>query len=286
LQNNVINGVYKISNMINNKVYIGESFNIKRRWKEHIQELINNSHYSLELQKDYNTYGKDNFKFEVLEEVEYKYKQVIRKCLLIILEDKYIRQYNSIKEGYNNENTLELILKGEKALFNNKSIDGREILIIKKIIKNIENNGVYIPSKNAIKKETESKIKKELKPKIKKVTVPKDGRSIITKENVEIVADNCKNYIFENNFMKLNTVLKDIGFSVSKIYQILRDINILNNENIWLIDDDSMFKMELKLHYENKYYVAYLSRKGFKFILTKVLKYILDNKIEITFKIS
>ena len=36
-------GIYKITNKINNKVYIGESLNILRRWDEHIDDL--NTHY-------------------------------------------------------------------------------------------------------------------------------------------------------------------------------------------------------------------------------------------------
>jgi predicted GIY-YIG superfamily endonuclease len=28
-------GIYKITNLINNKVYIGQSLDIKRRWKNH-----------------------------------------------------------------------------------------------------------------------------------------------------------------------------------------------------------------------------------------------------------
>ena len=35
-------GIYKIENIINNKVYIGSSNNIERRWKEH-KRLLNNN---------------------------------------------------------------------------------------------------------------------------------------------------------------------------------------------------------------------------------------------------
>ena len=33
--NQVISGIYKIENLINHKVYIGQSVNIYKRWKEH-----------------------------------------------------------------------------------------------------------------------------------------------------------------------------------------------------------------------------------------------------------
>lgn len=47
-------GVYKIINTTNNKMYIGQSINIERRWEEHKEELKNNKHHSYKLQSDYN----------------------------------------------------------------------------------------------------------------------------------------------------------------------------------------------------------------------------------------
>ena len=36
--------IYKITNTINNKHYIGQSKNYKDRWKEHIRRLNKNKH--------------------------------------------------------------------------------------------------------------------------------------------------------------------------------------------------------------------------------------------------
>ncbi len=60
-------GVYKITCMVNNKIYIGSSKNIYQRWKDHNNDLINKRHINSHLQKDWNKYGKDNFKFEIVE---------------------------------------------------------------------------------------------------------------------------------------------------------------------------------------------------------------------------
>jgi len=35
-------GVYKITNIVNNKVYVGSSFDIKQRWNRHLNELKQN----------------------------------------------------------------------------------------------------------------------------------------------------------------------------------------------------------------------------------------------------
>jgi predicted GIY-YIG superfamily endonuclease len=59
--------IYKITNKINNKVYIGSSKNIKKRKWEHFHQLKKDYHHSEHLQKAYNKYGFENFTFEIVE---------------------------------------------------------------------------------------------------------------------------------------------------------------------------------------------------------------------------
>jgi group I intron endonuclease len=66
-------GIYKITNINNNKYYIGQvgkgknkTFQI--RFKEHISALKNNKHINKHLQLAWNKYGENNFKFEIVEE--------------------------------------------------------------------------------------------------------------------------------------------------------------------------------------------------------------------------
>lgn len=83
-------GIYKIENLINHKVYIGQSIHIERRWQEHCQ-ASSNSLIAQAIQK----YGKENFSFQILEEVN-------DIALLNNLESKYIQQFNSLTpNGYN-----------------------------------------------------------------------------------------------------------------------------------------------------------------------------------------
>lgn len=62
-------GVYKITNLVDGKFYIGSSKNIEGRWYTHKKELNSGYHNNQHLQRAWNKYGKENFKFEVLEEV-------------------------------------------------------------------------------------------------------------------------------------------------------------------------------------------------------------------------
>lgn len=68
LQKNVkhISGIYKITNRINNKFYIGSAFNINQRYNRHKRELTLNIHSNKKLQNSANKYGLNNFRFEIL----------------------------------------------------------------------------------------------------------------------------------------------------------------------------------------------------------------------------
>lgn len=65
-------GIYKVTNIINGKVYIGRSVDIGTRWKRHIWDSNNPSskEYNSLFHKDLREFGKDKFDFEILEECE------------------------------------------------------------------------------------------------------------------------------------------------------------------------------------------------------------------------
>lgn len=69
MDNNLMNksGIYKITNLINNKIYIGSTNNFYYRKSAHLSKLKLNKHFNSHLQRSYNKYGKNNFKFEVIE---------------------------------------------------------------------------------------------------------------------------------------------------------------------------------------------------------------------------
>lgn len=87
-------GIYKIENKVNGKVYVGQSKDIEKRWKEHKAMLKKNNHHSIKLQRAWNKYGADNFDFSVIELTN----KVIN---LDDMERKYMQQYDSVVNGYN-----------------------------------------------------------------------------------------------------------------------------------------------------------------------------------------
>jgi len=58
-------GIYKITNLKNNLIYIGSTVNLYRRKNEHLKELRNNKHHNAHIQNSFNKYGEDIFEFTI-----------------------------------------------------------------------------------------------------------------------------------------------------------------------------------------------------------------------------
>lgn len=89
-------GVYKITCLCNGKIYIGSSNDIPKRWGEHIRTLNDNKHHNIYLQKEWNIYGQEQFKFEVVKTCDEKDRFMFEQQYL----DKYL-PFNRNGKGYN-----------------------------------------------------------------------------------------------------------------------------------------------------------------------------------------
>lgn len=69
-RNGVLQGIYLIRNMVNNKQYVGSSSNIALRWRVHLCQLRGGYHDNSHLQYAWDKYGEGNFEFLVLEQTE------------------------------------------------------------------------------------------------------------------------------------------------------------------------------------------------------------------------
>jgi group I intron endonuclease len=85
--------IYKITNKLNNKCYIGQTINdVENRWNDH-RKCIGTQHGCPGLRRAFEKYGLDNFKFEV---VIICFNKDMSKY-----EKEYIKKYDSYKNGYN-----------------------------------------------------------------------------------------------------------------------------------------------------------------------------------------
>lgn len=65
----MISGVYKITNVVTGKYYIGSSYHCEERWKEHLKDLRGGYHINSHLLHSFQKHGEENFKFEILHEL-------------------------------------------------------------------------------------------------------------------------------------------------------------------------------------------------------------------------
>lgn len=83
-------GIYKITNKINGKIYVGQSNNIKRRfWEYQNRGTASRIPVDAAIEK----YGSENFQYDIIEE-----------CPIEKLNERetyWIKHFNSIKNGYN-----------------------------------------------------------------------------------------------------------------------------------------------------------------------------------------
>lgn len=97
--------VYKITNKINQKCYIGSSIRVNKRWQQHINDANNpnNEKYNYPLYQAFRKYGIENFTFEVLKDdfQNEKEMQNFEKEMIIFFNSCGDRGYNQSLETNN-----------------------------------------------------------------------------------------------------------------------------------------------------------------------------------------
>jgi hypothetical protein len=136
-------GIYKITNIVNDKIYIGSSKHIESRWSCHLSDLRRNDHHSKHLQRAADKYDISVFKFEILQET--------KEEELIKVEQEYLDKLRPYDKniGYNISDKAERI-SGE-ALKKCFTIEIRE-----KISNSMKNSKAFKESHNTKEYKAES----------------------------------------------------------------------------------------------------------------------------------
>ena len=150
--------IYKITNNINGKIYIGKTMrSIKQRWKEHLANIKKEECKTRPLYRAINKYGVENFSIEEVEE-----------CSDIILSDRekyWIEYYNCFKNGYNATQggdgspyiDRKLVIETYKQIQNCKKTAEILNIHIDSVYKILKSNNIERKSSQEISKECSSK---------------------------------------------------------------------------------------------------------------------------------
>lgn len=86
-------GIYKIISKINGKEYIGSSGDIEHRFYIHLNDLKNQKHHNIHIQRAYNKYGETNLFLEIFELCDEEF--------LLIREQYYLDTLTPYVDGLN-----------------------------------------------------------------------------------------------------------------------------------------------------------------------------------------
>lgn len=229
--------IYKITNLKNNMIYVGQTINPEKRWQKHLSVAKSDYKYKSYFYNAINKYGKENFKFEIIEECDAN--------LLDERESFWIDKLNTITPNGYNLTPGGVYLFGENNPFFGKShsketkikiskkLTGRKASIkeieVRKIINTGQRNPFYgrkhsIETINKIVlKNKENGLYERTSERMKKNNPNKDG--IHSKKTpVALLLDNGEKIIFNStteagNYAKKNglTAAKYPGNSITDV---------------------------------------------------------------------
>lgn len=167
-----ISGIYKITNKITNNCYIGSSKNIKKRWSNHKSSYTWKQHPSVRLYQAFQSYGLDNFEFEIIEETDNLRER--EQYFIDLLKPAYNMAYakgadkerrNERQRKYNTLDNRKAYTKDywqkraksdkykncKRDIYRNKFCFENEILTLGALIARFRKNGIVHPTTEAKK---------------------------------------------------------------------------------------------------------------------------------------
>ena len=242
-----ITGVYMIKDKTEGKVYIGESFDIYRRWEQHKGDLINHRHDNYPLQRLYNEYGMGNLEFSIVHEVKNQPCDEITKLYLLYLEEEEISKIKNhsvmccnIESKRNQFLKTTCHLKNDNILSSNKNHYER----------------MYIYCTN--KKIRVIDIRKVLTDFIvwEKKYIQKQEKEEQKKRNKQMILERCEKIVYDYHGKTITKqcyeeLIKDIKIDVEK-FKLVMNLYSVNGVDVDFRRDRVRFRSERKVLEELK----------------------------------
>lgn len=234
--------IYKITNLINNKIYVGQTrFDYQKRFKRHLFEAKRGV-LNYPLYRAIRKYGEENFKIECIEEIDDNLLNE-RECFWIKELNSYAKNnkgYNATYGGEGNSNIdkLEIYELWDSSLSIQEIAEktGHDRSSIRKILQDYENYSIEESQKRGDKAQTRKRFKK-----IKQYSL--QGEYINTFDNAT-EAERQTNISHKTIWGVLNHVQKTAGGfqwryeddlepiqDLSKRKAVIRKIKQINNNN-------------------------------------------------------
>ena len=248
----MISGIYTITNIIDNKLYVGYTNNFKKREQSHFLELKKFIHKNQHLQRAVNKYGIENFKFEIIEECPKEYLISMEHYWCNLLDSRN-RNY-----GYNIMPTNPL------------SVNGRHTT----------------ETKEKLSKSHKGKILSEAT--ILKMKNSRTGKSYLTEEGRERIRNDTKNQVFtkeqiEKRASKMRGRLLTEEHK-RKISEAVKGRKMSDKHKELLINYNKNKKVSEKTKSEiakslEKYHYIVINKNNETFNITNLKKFCRDNNI-------
>ena len=245
--------IYKITNLINNKLYIGQAINIKNRWYEHCLEA-SSTRRNQYLYNAMRKYGINNFKIEIIEGPIDNYNE--REIYWI----SYYNTYLDKSKGYNMTPGGEEppITKGEKSSLSTYSDE-----IIFNIQQELINN-----------KLTYQEISNKYNISIEYLSSLNRGKSRYNKNFKYPLRINGNE---RKDKQLVNEVLYYLLYTINSIEEIARILNI-DSDTIYKINKGTHFYCSENLNYPIRNPNCRLSN----YLLNNIRNDLLDNKLKLS----
>lgn len=257
-------GIYKIRNILNNKIYIGSSYNIFARWNQHKQGLNKNKHNNKHLQNAWNKYGVENFEFSIIEECE--------EINTLEREQFYLDKYKTFDKeyGYNISKSATAPMMGRKfsketLLKLSESVKNRDsscwVRGEDKYNTNFKEEDIIEIKRMIVEGNKIKDIAKYFKVQPNTITQIKTGErwSHIKTEYDELIQQNPRQKLTENEVIEIKKLLIENKLSIKEIAN-LYDLNFSNISAIKNLRTWKNVGIEYNKQLETRSYVNKLNR--------------------------